>query len=65
MGCFPKADGQDTAAQVKTLRLAGCKRIFEEKALRWPLGQASELSSGRLVETDAAEFSVPIGRLRV
>jgi DNA invertase Pin-like site-specific DNA recombinase len=32
-----KADDQDTAAQVKELRLAGCKRIFEEKASggRW------------------------------
>src|SRR5260370_17906146 len=27
-----KADDQDTAAQVKALRQAGCKRIFEEKA---------------------------------
>jgi len=26
-----KADDQDTAAQVKALRQAGCKRIFEEK----------------------------------
>jgi len=32
-----KADDQDTAAQVKALRKAGCKRIFEEKASggRW------------------------------
>ena len=32
-----KADDQDTAAQVKALRQAGCKRIFEEKASggRW------------------------------
>jgi DNA invertase Pin-like site-specific DNA recombinase len=32
-----KADDQDTAAQVKVLRQAGCKRIFEEKASggRW------------------------------
>src|SRR5262250_3127290 len=32
-----KADAQDTAAQVKALRQAGCKRIFEEKASggRW------------------------------
>lgn len=32
-----KADRQDTAAQVKALRKAGCKRIFEEKASggRW------------------------------
>jgi hypothetical protein len=27
-----KADDQDTAAQVKELRQAGCKRIFEERA---------------------------------
>jgi len=27
-----KADHQDTAAQVKALRKAGCERIFEEKA---------------------------------
>ena len=27
-----KADDQDNAAQVKALRLAGCKRVFEEKA---------------------------------
>ena len=27
-----KADDRDTAAQVKALRYAGCKRIFEEKA---------------------------------
>ena len=26
-----KADDQDTGAQVKALRQAGCKRIFEEK----------------------------------
>ena len=32
-----KADDQDIAAQVKALRKAGCKRIFEEKASggRW------------------------------
>ena len=32
-----KADDQDTAAQVKALRKAGCKRIFEEKVSggRW------------------------------
>lgn len=32
-----KADGQDTAAQVKALKAAGCKRIFEEHASgsRW------------------------------
>jgi DNA invertase Pin-like site-specific DNA recombinase len=32
-----KADDQDNAAQVKALRLAGCKRVFEEKASggRW------------------------------
>ena len=32
-----KADDRDTAAQVKALRYAGCKRIFEEKASggRW------------------------------
>src|SRR5258708_15839728 len=32
-----KADDQDTVAQVKALRQAGCKRIFEEKASggRW------------------------------
>jgi len=32
-----KADNQDTAAQVKALRQAGCRRIFEEKASggRW------------------------------
>ena len=32
-----KADAQDTAVQVKALRQAGCKRIFEEKASggRW------------------------------
>jgi len=32
-----KADDQDTGAQVKALRQAGCKRIFEEKASggRW------------------------------
>jgi DNA invertase Pin-like site-specific DNA recombinase len=32
-----KADDQDTAAQVGTLRAAGCKRVFEEKASggRW------------------------------
>ncbi len=32
-----KADDQDTTAQVKALRKAGCKRIFEEKASggRW------------------------------
>jgi len=32
-----KADRQDTAAQVKALRKAGCKRIFEVKASggRW------------------------------
>ena len=32
-----KADAQDTAVQVKSLRQAGCKRIFEEKASggRW------------------------------
>ena len=29
-----KADHQDTAAQVKALRKAGCERIFEEKASR-------------------------------
>jgi hypothetical protein len=28
-----KADDQDNAAQVKALRLAGCKRVFEEKGL--------------------------------
>ena len=34
---FSKADDQDNAAQVKALRLAGCKRVFEEKASggRW------------------------------
>jgi len=26
-----KADHQDTAAQVKAMRKAGCERIFEEK----------------------------------
>ncbi len=32
-----KADDQDNSAQVKALRLAGCKRVFEEKASggRW------------------------------
>jgi DNA invertase Pin-like site-specific DNA recombinase len=32
-----KADGQDPVVQVKALRQAGCKRIFEEKASggRW------------------------------
>jgi DNA invertase Pin-like site-specific DNA recombinase len=32
-----KADDQDNASQVKALRLAGCKRVFEEKASggRW------------------------------
>jgi DNA invertase Pin-like site-specific DNA recombinase len=32
-----KADDQDNAAQVKALRLAGCNRVFEEKAsgARW------------------------------
>jgi DNA invertase Pin-like site-specific DNA recombinase len=32
-----KADNQDNAAQVKALRQAGCKRVFEEKASggRW------------------------------
>ena len=32
-----KSDGQDNAGQVKTLRQAGCKRIFEEQASggRW------------------------------
>jgi DNA invertase Pin-like site-specific DNA recombinase len=32
-----RADDQDNAAQVKALRLAGCKRVFEEKASggRW------------------------------
>ena len=32
-----KAEAQDTAVQVKSLRQAGCKRIFEEKASggRW------------------------------
>ena len=34
---FSKADDQDNAAQVKALRLAGCRRVFEEKASggRW------------------------------
>jgi DNA invertase Pin-like site-specific DNA recombinase len=27
-----KTEDQDTAGQVKALRLAGCRRIFEEKA---------------------------------
>jgi DNA invertase Pin-like site-specific DNA recombinase len=32
-----RADDQDNAAQVKALRLAGCKRVFEKKASggRW------------------------------
>lgn len=36
-----KADRQDTAAQVKALRKAGCKRIFSGEGLRWPLGPAA------------------------
>ena len=41
-----KADRQDTAAQVKALRKAGCKRIFEEKASggRWDRPATSRLA---------------------
>jgi hypothetical protein len=45
-----KADDQDNAAQVKALRLAGCKRVFEEKASggRWDRPQLhNAFSSGK------------------
>ena len=44
-----KADDQDTAAQVKALRQAGCKRIFEEKASggRWDRAATSQLGCCR------------------
>ena len=57
-----KGDDQDTDAQVKALRQAGCKRIFEEKASggRWhrpelhkALGQLRE---GRLWKNTKGEY---------
>ena len=49
-----KADDQDTAAQVKALRQAGCKRIFEEKASggRW---------TGRNFTTSALKHRMLVG----
>src|ERR1700730_6742928 len=50
-----KADDQDTAAQVKALRQAGCKRIFAEKASggRWdrpqPQNALEEWRGGEVV----------------
>jgi DNA invertase Pin-like site-specific DNA recombinase len=48
-----KADDQDNAAQVKALRLAGCKRVFEEKASggRWDRPQLHNVL-GQLREGD-------------
>jgi DNA invertase Pin-like site-specific DNA recombinase len=48
-----KADDQDNAAQVKELRLAGCKRVFEEKASggRWDRPQLHNVL-GQLREGD-------------
>jgi DNA invertase Pin-like site-specific DNA recombinase len=48
-----KADDQDNSAQVKALRLAGCKRLFEEKASggRWDRPQLHTVL-GQLREGD-------------
>ena len=48
-----KADDQDNTAQVKALRLAGCKRVFEEKASggRWDRPQLHNVL-GQLREGD-------------
>ena len=48
-----KADDQDNAAQVKALRLAGCARVFEEKASggRWDRPQLHNVL-GQLREGD-------------
>ena len=48
-----RADDQDNAAQVKALRLAGCKRVFEEKASggRWDRPQLHNVL-GQLREGD-------------
>jgi hypothetical protein len=35
-----KADDQDNSAQVKALRLAECKWVFDEKASGWPIWKA-------------------------
>jgi DNA invertase Pin-like site-specific DNA recombinase len=48
-----KADDQDNSAQVKALRLVGCKRVFEEKASggRWDRPQLHTVL-GHLKEGD-------------
>jgi hypothetical protein len=52
---LPKTDGRDNAAQVKMLRQAGCKRIFEEPNRSSPLAV-------RVNHVGLAILRVPVGR---
>jgi Resolvase, N terminal domain len=61
-----KLDRQDTRAQVKALKEAGCKRIFHESASGGALGVlARTLESGSRVFTEQSEVDFFVGFTKV